>query len=268
MKLLREPLLHFLLLGAALFALHGALGGRASSDGGPVVEIDDQLARWIAASQERQLGRRPTEDELRAAIDRHVRDEVLLEEARRRGLQLGDTVIDRRLIQKMEFLLEGARTPTDAELQTYLTAHPTRYAAPLRVEGRHRFFSARRPDPEGDARAALGTDDPGDPFPLGQELRGPVDRLSQELGLRMSLSDVQVGTWTGPLESAYGWHLVFLSDRVEAGPQPLAQVRAAVTRDWLIQDKEDTRTLAIEELVAAAHVRISADLGRAVQAEP
>ena len=265
MRVLSEPVVQFLLLGAALFALHGALGGRALSGAGPAIVVDDELATWIAASQRRQLGQPPTEDELRGAIARHVRDQVLLAEARRRGLELGDTVIDRRLIQKMDFLLEGGGAPTDEQLEAYLAAHEDRYAAPIRVEVIHRFFSARRPSPEHDAREALDSGDGGDPFPLGGAFSGPVDRVRQELGLRMDLADVEPGRWTGPHESAYGWHLIRVDSREDGGVRRLLHVRAEVTRDWLLAEKERARAEAVADLVDAADVRITADLAAAIE---
>jgi hypothetical protein len=262
-RILRDPLLHFLVLGAALFALHGLLGGHAL-EGTTRIVVDDDLARWLASSQARQLGRRPTVDELRGAITNHVRDEALLAEARRRGLEIGDTVVDRRLIQKMEFLLEGSGSPTKEDLAAYQAAHPERYDAPTRVELSQRFFSDRRSDPEGDARAALTTDEPGDPFPLGREFSGPTDRLARDLGVTVDLASLPTGPWTGPHRSTYGWTLVRIGWLEEGGAEPLGAVIGAVERDWRIAEQERSRDLAIEALVAEAAVHIDADLAAAV----
>ncbi len=262
-SILRDPLLHFLLLGAALFALHGVLGGRALS-GSTRIVVDDDLARWLASSQARRLGRQPTVDELRGAISRHVRDEVLLAEARRRGLEIGDTVVDRRLIQKMEFLLESGASPTDEDLTAHQEAHPERYAAPTRVELTHRFFSSRRGDPEGDAAAALTTEEPGDPFAGGRRFRGRVERIRQQLALSVDLTTLTPGHWTGPHASAYGWHVLRIESRQEGGTRPLDEVRAEVERDWRIAEQDRSRALAIEGLVAEATIRIDADLADAV----
>ena len=259
----RDPLLHFLLLGAALFGLHGLLGGQLLS-GAPQIVVDDELAGWLAARPARQLGRQPTVEELRGAITRHVRDEVLLAEARRRGLEIGDTVVDRRLIQKMEFLLEGGGVPTEDDLRAHQAAHAERYAAPTRVELTHRFFSSRRSDPEGDARGALTTNESGDPFAGGRELGGPGERVRQQLGLAVDLATLTPGVWTGPHASAYGWHLLRIETREEGGVRPLEEVRKAVERDWRIAEQERSRARAIEELVAATSVRIEADLAAAV----
>jgi len=253
-----EPLLHFLLLGAVLFGLHGALGGSPCVGGGEPVVVDAQLVGWLEASELRRLGRAPTEDELDAAIAGQVRDAVLLAEARRRGLDAGDTVVDRRLLQKMEFLLEGSAQPTDADLLEWLAEHPDRYAAPAHLAITQRYFSAdRRADARADAIAARASQDPGDPFPLGLALAGPADRLQRDLGLRADLTTLPEGAWSAPLESAYGWHLVRVERATPARERTLAEVRDAVERDWLVAARAEARTRAIQQLVDRADVRIT-----------
>ena len=250
--MLREPLVQFLLLGAAILAVHAALGGPLRAGPAPVV-VDDALVEWLAASHARQFGTAPTEAETDAAVQRHVRDVVVLAEARRRGLDVGDTVVDRRLIQKMEFLLEGAPEPTDAALEDFLAAHAERYAVPARGDVTHRFFSQRRTDAEEDARQGEG----GDPFPLGATFTGPIARIERDLGLPGALGGLAVGVWHGPLRSPYGWHLVRIDGRTDARTRPLPEVRAEVLRDWGTEARARAREVAIDALVAEADVRIA-----------
>lgn len=257
MAALREPLVHFLLLGILLFGLHAALGGRLL-EGRDRIVIDADVARAIADSQERQLGRRPSEAELRGAIQRRVEDLVLLAEARRRGLDEGDVIVDRRLIQKAGFLLEGAPSPTAEELSAYYSTHADRYARPTRVVVRQRFFSGSQEDAEAEAAEALLTGALGDPFALGRELRGTVAQVQGRLGLDVDLAELPMGEWAGPYVSQYGAHLLRLEERSVA--KGSAFDAAAVERDWLRDERDRAREAGLARLVERASVVIEADL--------
>src|SRR5262249_30114133 len=146
MKLwLREPLLHFLVLGVALFALHRVIAPRPP---GRTIAVTPEVAEGLARDHERRTRAAPSADERRALIDRYVESELLYREALALGLDRGDTIVRRRLVQKMQFVLETAgdgEQPGDDELRALIARAPERWAQPTRLSFTHVFV------PSGDA---------------------------------------------------------------------------------------------------------------------
>ncbi|MCB9742282.1 MAG: peptidyl-prolyl cis-trans isomerase [Alphaproteobacteria bacterium] len=257
MSWLREPLLHFLLLGAGLVALD-QLRGEAPA---PLVLYEDLTAARLAE----ELGRPPTKAELRERLHARAREEALLAEARRLGLDEGDLIIRRRLLQKMQWLLEAeaeVAEPGEAELEAWLAAHRADHRRPARLSLEQRFFSAERRGEaaRADAEAALAEPEAaGDPFPLGRRLesRSP-ERLRRELGAELAdaLEGLEPGPWAGPLPSAWGWHLVRVTARSPAEDPPLEEVRALVEADWRAAERARLRAAAEAELMRAHPVLI------------
>ena len=154
-KLLREPLLIFLVLGALLFGLYTLVKDQSqgSSDALRIqvtaADVDQLSVRW-----QRQMGRPPRPEELQGLTDNFVREEVLVREALALGLDRDDTGIRRRLVQKMNFLVEDLallNEPTDADLSDYFEQHPEIYRLPPRISFTHIYFSR---DQRGDATKA------------------------------------------------------------------------------------------------------------------
>jgi hypothetical protein len=241
-----EPLVHFLLLGAALFVIYGRGGG--SAGGGSIVVSAARIGQ-LAAGFERVWQRPPMEDELRGLVEDFVREEVWCREALALGLDRDDTVIRRRLRQKVEFLTEGTIAigePSEQDLRAFLASHPERFRVEPRASFRQIYLS---PDRRGerapeDAREILATlrerDHPnpadlGDPFLLPLEFAdttpGDVRRAFGDEFARQ-LFEVETGRWTGPLTSGYGLHLVLVGERVEGRMPDLDEVRAEVEREW------------------------------------
>jgi hypothetical protein len=260
--MLREPLLHFLLLGAGLFLAYDLLhrnGGR-SEPGQIVVTLGqvEQLAAGFAKVWQRQ----PTPDELAGLVRDRVRDEVYCREAQALGLDREDTVIRRRLRQKMEFVsddIAALAEPTDADLEEYLRAHPDTF----RVERRFTFQQVYL-DPlkhaenlAGDVALLLARLEPagaeadlatlGDSLMLEPRFAGLTSSdVAKQFGepFALALSRLEPGRWQGPVESGYGVHLVFVSDREEERLPELAEVRDAVRREW-----GNSRRIAANEAV-------------------
>jgi peptidyl-prolyl cis-trans isomerase C len=160
-RLLREPLVHFLLLGAILFGVYAYMErGRGGVDQSKQIRLTlDDLSQLVLVFQS-QWRRDPAPEEFRALVEEKVREEVLYREALALGLDKNDTIVMRRMAQKMQFLAEdvaAAREPTPAEIGTWFEANRDRVALPPRVSFRHLYFS---PDRRGmrardDATAAL-----------------------------------------------------------------------------------------------------------------
>ncbi len=263
------PLAIFLLLGLAVFALDRWRDGDA---GGRTVEVTEaQLAgireRWAA-----QWDRPPTDQELAGLVEEAVKEDILYREALRLGLDRDDTIVRRRLAQKMTFMLEdGAAValPTDRELEAYHAARGERYREPRRTTFVHVFLSDdRRADPAGDARALLdeltsGGDDDwrqlGDPFML---LREYADRTDQEIAelfggrFAAALPDLTPGAWHGPTRSAYGTHLVRVVARTEPWSSSFTEVRDRVIEDLVAERRREQNEAALDELRARYEVRL------------
>jgi hypothetical protein len=250
-RLLREPLVHFAAIGALLFVVFARWG----SEEAPTAEAADQIlltgsqVRHLAATFERVWQRPPTADELQGLIDDHIREEVYVREALQLGLDEDDTVIRRRLRQKVEFLHEDRfdpPEPSEAELERFLRENPQWFARDAVYSFRHVYFSSDRGDQTlTDAQMALAqllsNDDAppagelGDSFLLGFEFTAnnatQVGRLFGETFLKQ-LRTLPPGPWQGPIESGYGLHLVKLESMSEGRLPALAEVRDAVLEEW------------------------------------
>lgn len=273
-RFLREPLLHFLLIGAAIFGLYGVAAERSAlnADGRIVVaagEVERLRELWAWQRQ-----RSPTADELRALVDGHVREEVLYREALRMGLDQGDSIIRRRLAQKLEFLMEdlaAARKPTNAELATFFALHSDRYRIPGRVSFSQIFFSPDRRGPaaEQDARlllAGLRSDAPpdesadlGDSFMMaGSYHQQSADEVESLFGHEVAeaLFQLEPDSWQGPVLSGYGWHLVRIDERSEARLPALAEVVEWVRSDWSYEQRRQANMAVFERLRARYEIAI------------
>jgi hypothetical protein len=249
---LREPLVHFLILGAALFALDAWLRPAASTSAATAeIVVSEARIRNLAQSFARTWQRPPTREELEGLVESYVREEVFYREALALGLDRDDAIIRRRLQQKVEFVSEQAAAlarPTDAELAAYLAAN----AAAFKVDPRATFVQVyldpgkRKGTLAADAQRLLAAlDRPG----AAANLAGMGDRLallepryedvSQTevtrlfgAGFANALVAQPVGKWVGPIASGYGAHLVRV-DAIQPGAAPtLDQVRPLVEREW------------------------------------
>ena len=241
---LREPLVHFLALGALLFVVSHWRGGAGSNR---IVITPGQIESMVATFT-RTWQRPPTEDELKGLVDNHVRDELAAREAAALGLDRDDTVIRRRLRQKLEFLVEDtpdAAPVTDADLQAWLKQHLDRYRVEPEVAFRQVYLS---PDRRGDATerdakillaklSAGGEDVPaniGDSLMVPRDVeRSPRSSIARQFGEEFADAVVKIepGRWAGPVRSGYGLHLVWVHARDEGRMPSLDEVRPQVERD-------------------------------------
>jgi hypothetical protein len=248
LPILREPLLHFLLLGAALFGLYGLVGKKEAEPAKVVIS-----AARVAGLEERfarTWRRSPTRQELHGLVEDDIRDEIFYREGKAAGLDRDDFLIRRRVRQKMEFLAEGmaAAEATDEQLAAYLASNSERFRTEDRLTFRHVFLSASRRGEalEGEAKQIAATlmnaKAPadaaaiGDPFLLGESFRqmpqSDVERTFGE-GFAKQLANAEPGRWQGPVQSSFGAHFIFVDERTKGSLPPLDSVREAVQREWL-----------------------------------
>jgi hypothetical protein len=260
-ELLREPLLHFLILGAALFLLfeftqeEAGLGDRTIVvTAGQVEQLDAQFSRtWL---------RPPTTGELDGLIEKYIRGEVLYREAQGLGLDRDDPYIRNRLALKLETLLDDLSVtaePSDEELDRFLAEHAERFAEPERLSFRQVYVSSERsPDPVADAQRVLellqGGEDP-DRFGDESMLAARFDRASPAEVERVfggefvdTLAELEPEAWQGPVRSPFGLHLVRISERLPAWLPALEEIRDAVLAEWRDQQRREAREQAYERL--------------------
>lgn len=260
-KFLKEPLFHFLVLGAALFALNAwRAPERTVKNNSPArIEVTAGIIGQLRAASERQFGKPPDEAELQGLVAAYIREEVFCREALALGLDRDDTIVRRRLAQKMEFLTgdiaDGAE-PAEAEVRGYFDKNAARYAKAGLVTFRHVYFSREKRGAGAEAAAteslaalAKSADDGtmGDAFLHGFEFaaREQEDVVAAfGADFAQQLAAEPAGEWRGPVASSYGLHLV----RVEARTEPRA-VKFEEVRDMVLRDfHEDRRTAANHEI--------------------
>jgi hypothetical protein len=278
-RLLREPLLHFLLAGTALFGVFAALHPETlARDASRRIEVTDDDMRQIAASWLAQGRPAPTPEELHHLVESRVREEILYREALALGLDQGDTIVKRRLAQKMEFLFEdlsALREPTREELALWLDEHAERFALPARATFRHLYFSPDRRGAQAryDAARALAElggvpgDAPvaevlGDRF-MFQDYYGDrsFDDVARNFGpsFAEALFGLAPGAWSGPIESGYGWHLVFADSITPSRTPALEEVQAEVRSAWVEAQREVIRGRTLEAMRARYEVVLPKD---------
>ena len=270
---IKEPLVHFMLVGALIFAVaQWREGRRASAEAATRIDVTAGTIAWLRESFSRQWHRAPDQAQLRVLIDEHLREEVLYREALALGLDRDDAIVRRRMAQKMEFLTQdvsSAVQPDDVQLREFFGANSQRYAKPERISFRHVFFSKDRRGAhlDADVEAALralgnGADDNqiGDPFLREREfVKADATDVTAALGSEFAarILTFPAGSWRGPVESTYGVHLVLVSERIAAPPIPFEAVHDSVMRDLL----DERRLSANRDLVQRlkARYRISID---------
>lgn len=265
-RMLKEPLVHFLLAGAALFAAYAWLNRTpetSSANKTTKIEITAGDVRWLAENWTTQWRRPPTREELRGLTADYLNEQLLAREARALGLEDNDVIIRRRLAQKLTFIIDDTTRraePTDEELQRYYEANTQRFRSEARISFAHIYFSPqRRAHARSDAAETLkllvaegattGAADFGDRLMVRSELRDETEQsISNTFGPDFARAVFVLGTgrWSGPIQSGYGPHLVRVSAMKEASVPPLSEIRERVAAEW----KRERETQAKERYLA------------------
>jgi parvulin-like peptidyl-prolyl isomerase len=284
-KLLKEPLLHFLLIGVVLFLVFeiSAEGDETTTD--RVIVVDrDALLMFVQfrtrAFDPKLAGERldkMTEGELDLLIDDYVREEALYREALSLGLDKNDYVIKRRMIQSVEFITEGfisAQTEIfEAEARAYYESHRGDYYVEPSVTFTHVFFSAERRGREDADRLATQklaelnaervsfTDAPqhGERFPylLNYVERVPdfvESHFGAELREAVFALPPDEHTWAGPFRSQYGSHLILLVNKTEGSYAAFEDIQDLVRQDAERAATEKKQAEAIDMIVESYEI--------------
>ena len=209
----KDPLVMFFAVGLVLFFIAGGIG----DDERLSIEVRSQDIDRLAQQWSLQMRREPSTRELDGLVDQYLKEEIYYREALHLGLDRDDTIVRRRMLQKLTFLTEDlavSDAPTGDTLKQYHQANSEQYKQPKRYSFQHRYFSTDRRDNAEQIAAQAVTEKSllGDPFMLQRQY---AQRSEREIGdlfgrefataLAALKPDQQ---WQGPLRSAYGWHAV------------------------------------------------------------
>ena len=268
-SLLREPLTHFLLIGAGLFLIYHFTNGPAGDQSNRIVVQPGQISQMEARFSKTWM-RPPTEEELAGLIENLVREEVYYREAVAMGLDQADRTIRQRMRMKLEFLLEDlsdVAVPDQDALTAYLQEHPEKFFREARVSFRQVYLDPRKhPDIATDARRVLKDlkngavpETAGDATLLADEYRRVSQReITQSFGplFAQEMMTLVPSDWRGPFHSQYGVHLVMVLEREEARLPELAAIRDQVEREYLAQRRQEMKEMAYQRLRAKYQVVI------------
>lgn len=244
MKLLKEPLLHFILIGAAFFVLYALVNPESMTSEKRIVVDDGRINNMVAVFA-RTWNREPSREELQGLIDNFILEEIYYRQALAMGIDENDPVIRRRLRQKMEFFTSEAGSrfiPEDKELEQYLQAHADKYKADNSYSFEQLYLSTDRPADQLEkllqqTAQQLGKGEvvSGDqtllPGNFSAATGFEVNRTLGE-GFSEKLDSLPLGEWSAPIQSGLGFHFVKLRERQVGQLPPLAHVRDKLLRDW------------------------------------
>jgi len=281
---LREPLVHFLLFGAMLFVVyHYVQPDREAVPSSKQIQMTLDELTQLAMLFQSQWRRDPTPEEFSRLVESKVQQEVLYREALAMGLDKNDEIVKRRMAQKMQFLAEdvaAAREPTTAELEAWFAKNTDKFAMPKRVSFRHLYFSPDRRSQRArddavkaltklagqpqDANLAASL---ADPFMFQDYYRDRApDYLGKEFGpqFAQAVEKLATGSWQGPIESGFGWHLVFVDTAIPGRIPAFEEIEPDVKTAWLGEQKAQAWEKAYKEMRARYTVLLPAppDIGK------
>ncbi len=270
-RIFREPLVHFAAIGLVVFAGNAIWQSRLQA-ADETIHISLAQAERLTAIWAGETGRLPEAEDVQALVSEYVREEALYREALKLGLDRDDTIIRRRLVQKMRFMLDDTariEEPDEATLLAAFEAAPEEYASAARLSFSHVYLS---PEVHGDAidavartmLATLQADDRdwrgmGDAFMLPRQF-GELSATDVTRLFGQAFSDVLFASegegWLGPYGSAFGLHLVRIESRQPGAAAQFGEVRERVREDWLRREREQMNAAALAEIMARYKVEI------------
>ena len=257
-RLIREPLLQFLLLGSAIYVLFYFYGEPPAEEQDRTIVITSDYVNSLSASFAKRWSRPPTDEELLGLVSEFIRESMLYREALAMGLDKDDHVVRRRLAQKLEFLtndLVNLTQPDDAVLQQYLVDNLEEFRGSDLLSLTQVFID---PDKRGDSVFAYAdtllenlqtqgaptadTLEQGDRFMLQAVFQNAPEReIQRQMGKEFTDAVMQLepGRWHGPVLSGYGMHLVYVAEHIVAADPVLADVREQVLTEYTREQTEN-----------------------------
>jgi hypothetical protein len=251
-KWYKEPLLHFLVIGVVIFAVFSIANKEEAAVGGNKIVVSSAETERLSDAWSKRMNRPPTEIELQGLIEAFIKEEVYYREALLLGLDQDDTIIRRRLMQKMEFLsndLAELNQPDESALNKYFLENQEKYRLHAQISFTHIYFSI-------DKRGAMALEDSkrvlaeldvpraperGDSFMMEydfvQETPSEVTRIFGS-GFAERLFTLEINTWQGPVASGFGYHLVRINEKIDARMPELASVIEKVRTDFMFEQRQ------------------------------
>jgi hypothetical protein len=254
-RLIREPLVQFLLIGVAIFAIYDLVASQSEPPRDRIV-VTEGRAQQLALVFAKTWQRSPSPQEMRGLIDAYVKEEIYYREAIKLGLDRDDTLIRRRMQQKMEFLSEPSDdrlAASDATLQSFYDANQADFLIEPEVEFQQILIDSEKDREPAEARAEqllrqlrdssqdVDASELGDATLLPYATRlSSVTRIGNAFGENFAkkLATLPAGEWTGPIKSPFGLHLVHITDRRDERLPPLNEIRKAVEQKWRTQERD------------------------------
>lgn len=257
--LAREPLFHFLLIGALLFAV-AHLRARPASERERAIVVDSHVKQELAKAFGVRNGRPPSPEELAAEVRRHVEEEVLYREGVARRLHEDDPRVRLRVAEKMALVVKSqivVPEPSEAELRAWFEAERERWKQPLLVDFVHVFVQghdaaagARAGELLAKLRAGADPTGLGDRFAGGRRYRGrKLADLAASFGedFTRGMDRDPLGEWT-ERRSRHGLHLLRLEKRTPPRNPELSDVRLEVVEQWKSEQRDRLFSARVDEL--------------------
>lgn len=270
-KVFKEPLFVFLLLGGAMFVLFQQVSNDYQPDNAEIVVTEGQIQSLLLGF-EKVWQRSPSKKEVDGLIQSYIREEIFYREALAMGLDKDDSIVRRRLRQKMEFILEDIASldkPEEQELQVFLATHEEDYRQPSRFSFRQVYVntSKRGESAQSDTIALLAklkvqdsnAKSLGDQLMVKHQFNLETEReIERVLGSQFlqSLNDISAGSWQGPIRSGFGLHLVRVDEHIERKTPELNEVRDQVVRDWELEKRNQANETFYENLRKSYTVKV------------
>lgn len=267
-RLFTEPLIQFLLLGTILFFMYSYIQRQTNTQAREIT-VDNEQVNLMIVNYKTQTGNLPTKQQLDAMIDNYIKEEISYREAKKMGLDKDDEIVRRRLSQKFDFLqtdLTEIPAPTEEQLQQFYTNNPALFRDSATVSFSHIYFSTDNSNDSVAKQSALEVlqqlkqtniqraPEKGDRFPLQYDYtdQSALD-LQQNFGdkeIMHELFKAPLRTWSGPFQSGYGWHLVYVTKIDNAKQIPFASIKKEVKTQWTEAEKAKQNKKFYDELSA------------------
>jgi hypothetical protein len=272
MRVIREPLLHFLLLGALIFVAYGVLTRHRTDKPGEVVVTKASIDNLVTGFT-RTWQRPPTDDELHGLVRDYIREEVAYREALALGLDRDDMIVRRRLRQKLEFVSDDLSTrtqPTTADLQAFMDAHKEKFESESLFSFQQIYFNPQLHERDLDrvvSRAlsnlqrssAKGREASGDSFLLQPSYDNiPLSDVKKTFGepFASAVAALPAHSWQGPIRSGYGTHLVYVAEHMEGRLPTLPEVRDQVRREYFAAKRREATDKLYASLLSRYKIKI------------
>ncbi len=280
-KLIRDPFVQFLLAGIAIYVAFALTATEDPEVRDRQIILDASTLEWIHNNFTKQMRRPPTPNEMDALIHTHIEHEVKYREALNIGLDDRDSIVQRRLVQKFDFLFGDAAAemnPDDSVLQAWYDQHRTDYEIPATISFTHHWFSpdTRKAAAQSDARTAVAVLNAGetveaDRFPFDTTFTTVrEDEVRRVFGQTFvdQLFAIPLDTWAGPVESGLGYHAVRVAARTDKTIPPLDQVRDIVLEAWRRAESQQILKRTLAELLDEYTVAIDDEARSALEYAP